>query len=982
MNTEEGALHFESSFGNEKFNAAVEEAKKKIQGFSDTSVTAGEKIDDAFKVTSDNIRIQKDVISGLDAQIKAINSEIGKLSPGKAQNELRGQAAQLTAELNAEKEALKQLEQEVKLTDTAHVGLRTRMRQMREALIEMEAAGLRGTTQYEAIRSEFAELTDAMQDAQAQATILGSDERGFKGVISGMSGIAGAASAAQGAVGLFTGENENLQKIMLKVQSLMAITIGLQQIEEMLNKDSAFQLVVVGKAKELLATAELKVATAMGISTVAARALMATLTLGLSAAITGIVILLSRFQSKSAEAKKDLEAFNKAAVDAASKPYVEFKRLQLGWDLLGDNLEAKKKFIDSNAEAFDNLGVKIGSVSDAENLLNSNASTFIESIKTKAKAAAAMEIASEKYKQAIQKMLEAEKMPDKITHTQVSTSFGQSSSDGSYDIENKSKSKLKKEAQGIMEEGDRLIAESLNESKKAAESLVSAGIGIATGAENKAASKLKEIQNAIALANKEGKDRELLELKQQYESDLEAYKDNEEVKKAFAQKYAVDRLNIEKKYLEDLKKENQKAAEALQNLDPGKGYSLMNRTLSNAGVSTPLSSIANSQDRKNLRPSKVEEYTEAEIARRKKIAEQEQERLDNAQRLIGYMGELNNILVDQGVISKETGQVLGTMASTMGNLLSGNYSAAAFNVLQTLIGELSKTFPGVMATESARLQTKITEINRLLEKQEKIIQQSQRSGGERDARQEEINLIQQKIDQYNATIQKYEKIMSQWWRSAKAKDEARFAIIEAQQALEDLQTELADAQQAYNDLLSGGITENDIADAIAQGFEEGKGYVKDFAQYMNSLLRNSLMSIFKEQLINSPYMQQYMEQVRFALSDNVLSEEELNQIQQTGEEFAKSMQPVWDKLFSALPADAASDNNSLTGSIKGITENTASVLAGQMNAIRISQADVNATVREQLLRLTEIAANTKYLISIDSKLDYLKDNSLRSQGLN
>ena len=58
-------------------------------------------------------------------------------------------------------------------------------------------------------------------------------------------------SAAQGAVGLFAGENENLQKIMLKVQSLMAITMGLQQLQAALDKDSAFRLVTLNGLKQL-----------------------------------------------------------------------------------------------------------------------------------------------------------------------------------------------------------------------------------------------------------------------------------------------------------------------------------------------------------------------------------------------------------------------------------------------------------------------------------------------------------------------------------------------------------------------------------------------------------------------------------------------------------------------------------------------------------------------------------------------------------
>ena len=157
-----------------------------------------------------------------------------------------------------------------------------------------------------------------MADANTQAKIMSDDYQNMNTVLEVMGGISGAFSAAQGAVGLFAGENENLQKIMVKVQSLMAITIGLQQVAKTLNKDSYTQLVLVRKAKELLTVAETKFATALGISNVAAKALMATLTLGLSVAITAAIALISKFISKNREAKKAQEEFNNKVVEAAA----------------------------------------------------------------------------------------------------------------------------------------------------------------------------------------------------------------------------------------------------------------------------------------------------------------------------------------------------------------------------------------------------------------------------------------------------------------------------------------------------------------------------------------------------------------------------------------------------------------------------------------------------------------------------------------
>nr|DAJ30340.1 MAG TPA: hypothetical protein [Caudoviricetes sp.] len=154
-------------------------------------------------------------------------------------------------QLHKEENALRSAGEQAKQAGEKHISLRQRLREIKTALVEMEAAGQRGTAQYQALQAEAARLTDAWSDASAQATILAHDQRGMQGVISGLSGLSGAASVAQGAMGLFGAENEKLQQIMLRVQSVMAITMGLQQIQQTLNKDSAFSLVTLNSLKKI-----------------------------------------------------------------------------------------------------------------------------------------------------------------------------------------------------------------------------------------------------------------------------------------------------------------------------------------------------------------------------------------------------------------------------------------------------------------------------------------------------------------------------------------------------------------------------------------------------------------------------------------------------------------------------------------------------------------------------------------------------------
>ena len=504
MNIDEGAMDFEAVMNNDKFIKAIDEAEKRVKGFSSSTVAEGEKIDDAFKITAENIKIQKDVIAGLEGQLSNLNNEISKLSPGKAQAELKQQAAEVSAELNAEKDALKFLESQVQATEKAHVSFRTQLRNAREELIAMEQAGLRGTDAYNALQQKVGELKDAMDDAQQQANVLANDEKGFQGVVSALSGVTGAMSAAQGAVGLFAGENENLNKIMLKVQSLMAITIGLQQVAQTLNKDSYFSVVLLAKGKTMLAAATKGLASALGISTVAAQALMATLTLGLSVAITAVAVLITKFIGKSNEAKKATEEFNKSIVDLAAKPIAAIKQLSIEWAALGDNMQAKEKYLQTHKNLFDELSKSINSVKKAEELLSDpkHIQSFIDAQISKAKAIAANQQATELAKEALindLKLDEAKKTP-KVTRYISTGMYGAGYSD---EIDNPEIKKLEAKSLEINNKITELYKSAIKYEQEGSVNLKNAGI---EGVDEYTKGSITALENSISKLNEKYKD--------------------------------------------------------------------------------------------------------------------------------------------------------------------------------------------------------------------------------------------------------------------------------------------------------------------------------------------------------------------------------------------------------------------------------------------------------------------------------------------
>jgi len=364
--------------------------------------------------------------------------------------------------------------------------------------------------------------------------------------------------------------------------------------------------------------------------------------------------------------------------------------------------------------------------------------------------------------------------------------------------------------------------------------------------------------------------------------------------------------------------------------------------------------------------------------------------LDNQAKLwdeiITGAGQLTSELASQLGLSEQEAAQLDAMVNIASQLASGNYIGAGVTVLQTLITNISETFPGVMRRESERLERKIAEINRLLEDQRELIDESGRYGGQKEAVRGEGNLIQQEIDANNAAIAKAQKVVNSFWRSRSAKGKAENMIEKLTEDNKDLQKELDKSKQDLEDLIAGGITENVLADTIAQGFiEGGKTGIDSVAEYMNDVLKNAAIEIFKGILLDSPKMKEYQDYVAQAFQDNVLTQEEKDRIIKYGQDLSDSMKPFWDNLIGTLdfPGDEQ-DVKSLSGAIKGVTEETASVVAGQMNAMRINQVEINNLVRQQLMHLSEIALNSRYnkhLESIDAKLDILQTDSSRASGI-
>lgn len=482
--------------------------------------------------------------SGNDNEYRALRDRAqaikGEIATRKSLlNELREQSNALEDEASRMEQARATAEN----TAQAHVSLRQQIRALKEEMADAVANGIDEQSEaYKRMVNELGRLQDIQGDIQSQGSVLANDEATFAGVLSGLNGVVGGFTAAQGAVALFAGENENLQKIMLKVQSLMSITMGLQQVAQTLNKDSAFSLITLNKAKEwwnnllavgrgeqIASTAATAADTTATIASTAATTANAAAeqasntaktasvgaTTGAAAAqavqtasatagtvaniglagafrmvgaaiksipvfgwilagISALIALVSHFVSKANESKKATEEWYNAIAENAYKPIASIMELSDKWNALGNDLEAKKQFIENNKKAFEDLGVSVRDVVDAENVLVANKTAFINAQIEKAKATIYLQQAQEKVKELIKKEQEYNAMSDTKSMWVQTSTFGTG-----YWVEtaNNEKKKAKTALDGLRAEISKGFQNAANAERNGWNILKKAGIG-------------------------------------------------------------------------------------------------------------------------------------------------------------------------------------------------------------------------------------------------------------------------------------------------------------------------------------------------------------------------------------------------------------------------------------------------------------------------------------------------------------------------
>lgn len=465
MNQDNGRLNFVATVDTSQTKKDADELVRIFQSIGKSAERYGIDIDKyiggGLRNSNDAQRAFKGIADELKAKIKSQAAAVQSLSQRykeassamsnsvMASERQKNNVASLKKELTAEQQELtkmKQLLAEVGEQQMATGGkaesMRSRLRELRETIYNLEIEwrtmsdeqrksdfGVALRKQLESAKKEGGDLADIMGDVQRAIQSEANDTGKFSALSEGINLAVSSATALTGAMELLGVSEEDAEKVQAQIQSGLAISNGLMQAQNVLQKESNLMIQIgnIQRWAQVKAEAAANVAKNAGTvatikATVAQRAFnlvaKANPYVLLATAIVTVVGALFLFAKRSDDAKQKQEELNKeiergkkvqeaytgAFVDSATDSYNSFQRLRTMYNALGNDMTAKRKFIVDNKDAFRSLGLEITSTAEAESMFNSpdRLQAFQNAMIARARAMGAAAAAAEKYKQAFE----------------------------------------------------------------------------------------------------------------------------------------------------------------------------------------------------------------------------------------------------------------------------------------------------------------------------------------------------------------------------------------------------------------------------------------------------------------------------------------------------------------------------------------------------------------------------------------------------
>lgn len=264
------------------------------------------------------------------------------------EREATEEGRKLVAETKAIYEEMKRLQEATGKTSLnvgnysdAAKGLTTQIENQTKQLALLRLEGKQGTAEYQQLSEETAMLRDAVKDATDEITRMASDTSNLDAVLGLAAGASGGFAAFTGAMELFGAESDDIQEAQKKLQAAIAITTGVQAIQNAVQRQSAIMLGISRLQMAALSKAQVynRLVTMQGTKATLA-ATIAQKAFNLIAAanpyvllalalvtVVGALVLFASNADKSAKNQQELNEAQKAWLDYLETEATEMNRV-------------------------------------------------------------------------------------------------------------------------------------------------------------------------------------------------------------------------------------------------------------------------------------------------------------------------------------------------------------------------------------------------------------------------------------------------------------------------------------------------------------------------------------------------------------------------------------------------------------------------------------------------------------------------------
>ena len=364
----------------------------------------------------------------------------------------------------------------------------------------------------------------------------------------------------------------------------------------------------------------------------------------------------------------------------------------------------------------------------------------------------------------------------------------------------------------------------------------------------------------------------------------------------------------------------------------------------------------------------------------------------------GTFNAVTNGLQKMGVsMDEETQSILGDIGGIMdgaSQVAQGIATGNPLSVIQGSIGLLSSAFD-LFNSRDRKAEKQIKKHQKAIKQLENAYKQLEWQIGK--ALGGEVYKNQQAA--IRNMKEQQEHLKASWEAEERKKKTDHDRVNDFKEQYAELGRQIEDMiDEISNDLLQTTAKDfaNDLGDALVEAFSKGEDAAKAMETTVNSVLKNLVVNQLKKKFLENQLqgaLDKLENDMGYWNGDDFvfdgLTQAEIDRFKSAvgaaSSNFNQALKQ-YEEIFKDMGLDDTDE--SLTGAVKGVSEETANILAGQMNAIRINQLEMSNIMRQQLQQLNQIAVNTgynKYLSRIERIITILETNqsgnTLRSQGL-